>query len=157
MSIYFYIFMSHHCLSQIVRHCYSYHDGDNWDCSHWFFLFKVALYFWPSALERKRIPWWLHAPWVQKYNCLQNGTLLILLPPLVLLSLPPFLLELFNWVFICSISICICWICCISWGNISVGWLVGFTIWIWVSSLSLSFGCKTLAIPSNTYDEIFAD
>ena len=68
-------------------------------------LYNVALSLWTYSLEQQQHPWWFNAPWVQKYNCLQNGILLHLLSPPVLLSFTPFLLLLFNWVYICAISV----------------------------------------------------
>ena len=66
-------------------------------------------------------------------------------------------LVLCNWVCIWAISVWICFIFCISWGNICVDWLVSFAVWIGVSSLSLYVGCKTLEISSTSCPTIFYD
>ena len=119
-------------------------------------LLKVALSLWTSALNWQQLHWWLYAPWVHQYNCIQNFTLLLLLLPLVLLSFIPFLLVLFNWVHIYIISVFICCIFCRRWSNICVYWLIAFDILMRLSALSSYVDCKTLERPYTTCATIFS-
>ena len=106
-----------------VPHCqafFSFRDGEHFDVSYW------GVYWLPLCIcdlltwrDKKSLGYCMHHE--SRSIFFWNGNLL---PPPVLLPFPPFLLLLFNWVWICAISVFIYCILCTSWGNIFVtGWL----------------------------------
>ena len=133
----FYLYLSLHYPPHTARHCFSFHDGENCDIYRWggyqILLYLCGCRTWSNndSLDN----WMQHD---SRSRIISKNGVPQLLPTLVQLLFPPLLILLllvllFNWFCICANIICDCCICCTSWGNIWVDWLVVFVIWSKVS------------------------